>query len=69
MGWVLTIATVVVVIAGVVWLARQGNPADLSEQEGTDPRADVVDRPAGPGAEPMGVAEPGSPSIAPDRAS
>lgn len=69
MGWFLTIATVLVVVAGVVWLARQGNPADLSETEYTDPQADVVERPAGPGAEPMGVAEPGTPSTAPDRES
>jgi hypothetical protein len=69
MGWALLIATIVVLVVGIVVLARQGNPADLSEQEGTDAQSAVVDRPAGPGAEAMGVADPGSPSTAPDRES
>jgi len=69
MGWALAIGTLIVLVAGIVLLLRQGNPADLSEQDGTDPQDDTVERPAGPGAEPMGVADPGSPSTAPDRAS
>jgi hypothetical protein len=67
MGWALAIAAAIVLIAGIVLLAKQGNPANLSEQERTDPGGAVTERPAGPGAEPMGVADAGSPSIAPDR--
>jgi preprotein translocase subunit SecG len=67
MAWVVVIGTLVAVLVIVVVLARQGNPADLSEQAGNDPGDEVTERPAGPGAEATGVADPGSPSVAPER--
>jgi hypothetical protein len=67
MAWAVVIGTIVAVAVVVAVLARQGNPADLSEQDGHHPMDDVTERPAGPDAEPTGVGDPGSPSIAPER--
>jgi hypothetical protein len=35
MGWIVAVGTVLAVVAIVVVLARQGNPADPSEQAGS----------------------------------
>jgi hypothetical protein len=68
MAWIVVIGTVVAVVALVVVLARQGNPADLSEQAGNeDPNDAVVERPAGPDAEATGVADSGASSPAPEQ--
>jgi hypothetical protein len=67
MGWIVAVGTVLAVVAIVVVLARQGNPADPSEQAGNRPQDEVTERPAGPDAEATGVADPGEPSIAPER--
>ncbi|HEX6419179.1 MAG TPA: hypothetical protein VFZ77_11825 [Acidimicrobiales bacterium] len=66
MALAIVIATVVVVVAVAVVLFRQGSPGRLSEEHGRDDgRADVVDRPGGPGAEAMNAGTPGEPSPAP----
>jgi hypothetical protein len=67
MGLVVVIVSVIAVVGVVVVLARQGNPADLSEQADHVPGKDVAERPAGPDAEPMGVADPGRPSTDPEQ--
>ena len=63
------VATGGLLVALAVVLARQGSPAKLSEEPSTtrSPQPYVVDRPAGPGAEAMGVSRPGRPSTTPDR--
>jgi hypothetical protein len=61
-------ASLVMVVIVVVVLARQGSPASLSEQEGSPSRSsDVVGRPAGPGAEAMGVDDAGGSTTAPEQ--
>jgi hypothetical protein len=63
MAIAITIATVVVVIVLAVVLARQGTPGRLSDEAGRRPRrADVVERPAGPDAEPMAPGPPERPA-------
>jgi hypothetical protein len=57
-----------VVLLGVMVavLARQGSVGRLSEEQGRpDPQRDVVERPAGPGVEPMRADEPGRPVTPP----
>jgi len=60
MATALVIATVVVVVAVIAVLLRQGSVGRLSEEDGhRPPGEDVVERPAGPGAEPMHPDPPG----------
>ena len=54
MAVAVVVATVVIVVAVVAVLLRQGSVGRLSEEHGRPDRGrDVVDRPAGPGAEAM----------------
>ena len=67
MAIAVTIIAAVVLTAVALAVARAGNQRhqeDLSDHHAgsTEPKAD---RPAGPGAEPMGVADAGEPSIDP----
>jgi hypothetical protein len=60
------IVTLVAVVVLVVVLARQGSVGKLSEEDGRRRRQDdVMERPAGPGAESMGTDEPGRPVTPP----
>jgi hypothetical protein len=60
------IVTVVAVIVLVVVLVRQGSVGRLSEENGRGhPQDDVMERPAGPGAEAMRTDEPGQPVTPP----
>jgi hypothetical protein len=56
-AWALAVVVLGILLAvgTVVWLLRQPNPADLSEQDGEPTRQGrhAVERPAGPGAESM----------------
>lgn len=64
-AWAVVVGTVLVLVVLGVVLARQGSPGGLSEQAGTtrsQQQPNVVGRPAGPDAEPMGVDEPGEPT-------
>lgn len=70
--WILTIVTLVAVVALIVWfvLVRRHpeNAAGHAEATRTDSSqyyGDVDDRPAGPGAEAQGVAGPGEPIAGP----
>lgn len=65
-AWTLAIVTVVGVAAVVAVLVRQGSPYRLSEEgHEPSPRSEpLVDRPAGPDAEPMAVGQPGQPTVA-----
>jgi hypothetical protein len=66
MAVAVVIATVVLVAVVVAVLARQGSVGRLSEEEGRRrPQSDVVERPAGPGAESMHADEPGGPRTPP----
>jgi hypothetical protein len=66
MAIAVVVATVVLVVLVVVVLARQGSVGRLSEEESTKhPQSDVVERPAGPGAEAMGTDAPGQPVTPP----
>jgi hypothetical protein len=66
MAIAVVIATAVLVGLVIVVLARQGSVGRLSEEDGTkDPQSDVVERPAGPGAEAMDTDAPGQPVIPP----
>lgn len=63
MAVAVVVATVVIVIAVVVVLLRQRSVGRLSEEHGRRDRGrDVVDRPAGPGAEAMRPGPPGEPT-------
>ena len=53
MATAVVIATVLVVVALVVLFVRQGSVGRLSEEDGRPAHDPVVERPAGPGAEPM----------------
>jgi hypothetical protein len=69
LAWVVVAATVLALVVLGIVLARQGSPGGLSEQPGTNrsrQQPNVVGRPAGPDAEPMGVDEPGDPTIRPE---
>jgi hypothetical protein len=60
------IITLVAVVVMVIVLARQGSVGKLSEENGRRrPQDDVMERPAGPGAESMGTDEPGRPVTPP----
>jgi hypothetical protein len=66
MAAAIVIATVVLVAIVVVVLARQGSVGKLSEEDGRRRRqADVMERPAGPGAESMRADQPGEPRTPP----
>jgi len=54
---------VVAIVYGAAVLSRR-SPAALSEEHGHPQPDDVVERPAGPGAEPMGVDDTG-PTVSP----
>lgn len=67
----MTVAAVIlalVVLTGAVWLlataGARRHPEDLNSHD-TEPVRPMADRPADAGAEPMGVAEAGEPSIEP----
>jgi hypothetical protein len=69
-AWAVVLVSLAVVVMLGVLLARQGAPWGLSEQPGTTrsrQRPNVVERPAGPDAEAMGVDEAGEPSVRPRR--
>jgi len=55
-AWAIVVGGAVLTLLVAMVLARRPHPGDLSEQEGRPKRQGrhVVDRPAGPGAEPMG---------------
>jgi hypothetical protein len=60
MATVVVIAAVLVTVAAIVLLLRQGSVGRLSEEEGHPPARDaIVERPAGPDAEPMHPDPPG----------
>lgn len=59
MAAAVVIATVVVTIAVVFVLLRQGSVGRLSEEDGHPARDHVVERPAGPDAEAMHADPPG----------
>lgn len=68
-AWAVVGATAGLLVALGVVLARQGSPGKLSEEQSTSRslRPYVVDRPAGPDAEAMGVSRPGCSSTAPEQ--
>jgi hypothetical protein len=64
MATAVVIAAVLVTVAVIVLLQRQGSVGRLSEEDGRPPVRDaIVERPAGPDAEPM---HPDPPSRFPD---
>lgn len=60
MATAVVIAAVVATIVVIAVVLKQGSVGRLSDEDGhPPPRRDVVDRPAGPGAEPMHPDPPG----------
>lgn len=67
-SWTVIVGTLVLVVAVLVMLVRQGYPGSLSENHKTPGSGQsYVERPAGPDAEATGVAGPGRPSPDPDQ--
>tara|TARA_R100000306_G_scaffold56114_1_gene53818 strand:- start:229 stop:450 length:222 start_codon:yes stop_codon:yes gene_type:complete len=64
----LTIAIAVLLTVVMLLVARAGGRKHQEDLSGhhSDPTPSKADRPAGPDAEPMGVADPGDPSVDPD---
>lgn len=66
MAVAVVLITIVAVVVLAVVVVRQGSVGRLSDEEGRpDPQRHVVERPAGPGAEPMHAEEPGRPDTPP----
>ena len=72
MAWLISILTIVAVVALVVWFASTRRHPENGASHPTDEsgrldqlRGDADDRPAGPGAEAMGVSDDGQITAAP----
>ena len=72
MAWVISILAIVVVVALVAWFVRTNKHPENGATHPTDEsgrldrvRGDADDRPAGPGAEAMGVTDDGQITAAP----